>query len=123
MLHKSILTKSLKTAEERLSQLAQEELELEEAQANIAAETVNELAIVAKNTKPRKGGRRGKRKTEDPNFAQGEAFGIADGQEAEGEVEGDEEDSAALDEEIAKKKAAIDELAKIEQKFKVFREK
>ena len=117
------MDEELDNAEERLSQLAQEELELEEAQANIAAETVNELAIVAKNTKPRKGGRRGKRKIEDPNFAQGEPFGIADGQEAEGEVEGDEEDNAVLDEEIAKKKAAIDELAKIEQKFKVFREK
>lgn len=113
----------LETAEERLSQLAQEELDLEEAQADVAAETVNELTIVAKNTKPRKGGRRGKRKAEDQNYAQAEPLGGADVQEPEGEGEGDEEDNAALDEEIAKKKAAIDELAKIEQKFKVFREK
>lgn len=113
----------LQNAEERLSQLAHEEIDLEERQANIAAETVNELATVAKHTKPRKGGRRGKRKMEDPTYAYGEPFAGAEAHEGDGEAEGDEEDSAVLDEEVAKKKMAIDMLAKIEKKFKLFRER
>lgn len=113
----------LEVAEDRLSQLAHEELELEERQANIAAETVNELATVAKLTKPRKGGRRGKRKAEDSNYAFNEQLAGTEAHDAEGEDENDEEQSAALDEEVAKKKNAIDELAKIEKKFKLFREK
>lgn len=112
----------LEVAEERLSQLAHEELELEERQANIAAETVSELATVAKLTKPRKGGRRGKRKAED-HFAFNEHLAGAEAPDAEGEDEHDEEHSAALDEEVAKKKNAIDGLATIEKKFKIFREK
>jgi hypothetical protein len=112
----------LEVAEERLSQLAHEEMDLEERQANIAAETVGELATVAKLTKPRKGGRRGKRKAEDP-YAFNDNFAGTEAQDAEGEEEHDEEHSAALDEEVAKKKNAIDELAKIEKKFKLFREK
>jgi hypothetical protein len=113
----------LDAAEERLDQLAHEELELEERQANIATETVGELATVAKHTKPRKGGRRGKRKAEDSNYAFNENFAGAEGNDVEGEDDHDEEHSAALDEEIARKKMAIDELAKIEKKFKLFREK
>lgn len=112
----------LENAEERLSQLAQEELELEERQANIAAETVNEMVTVAKHTKPRKGGRRGKRKPEDSAFAN-DALANADMLDGDGEGEGDDEDSAALDEEASKKKTAIDSLAKIQKKFKVFRDK
>lgn len=113
----------LEVAEDRLSQLAHEELELEERQANIAAETVSELATVAKLTKPRKGGRRGKRKAEETSYAFTEQPAGADAPDAEAEDEHDEEHSAALDEEVAKKKNAIDELAKIEKKFKLFREK
>jgi hypothetical protein len=113
----------LEVAEERLSQLAHEELDLEERQANIAAETVGELATVAKLTKPRKGGRRGKRKAEDSSYTFNEHFVGVEPQDAEGEDDNDEEQSAALDEEVAKKKNAIDELAKIEKKFKLFREK
>ncbi|KAF2035971.1 hypothetical protein EK21DRAFT_53397 [Setomelanomma holmii] len=113
----------LEAADERLSQLAHEEMDLEERQANIAAETVGELATVAKHTKPRKGGRRGKRKAEDSSYAFTEHFAAADAHDLEGEDDNDEEHSAALDEEIAKKKHAIDELAKIEKKFKLFREK
>jgi hypothetical protein len=112
----------LEVAEERLSQLAHEEMDLEERQANIAAETVGELATVAKLTKPRKGGRRGKRKAEDP-YAFNDNFAGTEAQDGEGEEEHDEEHSAALDEEVVKKKNAIDELAKIEKKFKLFREK
>ncbi|KAH7372349.1 Sds3-like-domain-containing protein [Pyrenochaeta sp. MPI-SDFR-AT-0127] len=113
----------LENAEERLSQLAQEELDLEERQANIAAETVNEMATVAKHTKPRKGGRRGKRKVEDTNYGHGEQLVGLEAPDVEVEGEADELDSAALDEEVSKKKIAIDELAKIEKKFKLFREK
>ncbi|EAT77447.2 hypothetical protein SNOG_15222 [Parastagonospora nodorum SN15] len=116
------IDEELEVAEERLSQLAHEEMELEQRQANIAAETVGELATVAKHTKPRKGGRRGKRKAEDP-FALSEQFVGGEAQDGEGEEEHDEEQSAAQDEEVAKKKNAIDELAKIEKKFKLFREK
>jgi hypothetical protein len=113
----------LEAAEERLSQLAHEEMDLEERQANIAAETVGELATVAKHTKPRKGGRRGKRKAEDPSYAFNEHFANPEAQDVDGEDDHDEEHGVALDEEVAKKKHAIDELAKIEKKFKVFREK
>jgi hypothetical protein len=113
----------LERTEEHLSALAQEELELEERQANIAAQTVNEMATVAKHTKPRKGGRRGKRKMEDPSYAYADPFVGAEAAEGEGEGENEEEDSAVVDEEVTKKKNAIDELAKIEKKFKLFREK
>jgi hypothetical protein len=113
----------LEIAEERLSQLVHEELDLEERQANIAAETIGELATVAKLAKPRKGGRRGKRKTEDSNYGLGEHFTVVEPQDVEGEDDNDEEHSVVLDEEVAKKKNAIDELAKIEKKFKLFREK
>jgi hypothetical protein len=113
----------LENAEEHLSALAQEELELEERQANIAAQTVSEMATVAKHTKPRKGGRRGKRKLEDANYAYAEPFIAAEAHDGEGEGEHEEEDSAVLDEEVTRKKNAIDELAKIEKKFKLFREK
>lgn len=84
-------------AEERISALAQEEAELEERQADVAAETVNELATVAKLTKPRKGGRRGKRKL-DESGGIGEAIATTEVQEGEGE-DNEEEDSSALDEE------------------------
>ena len=117
----------LENAEKRLLQLAQDDMDLEEAQADIAAETINEMATVAKHAKPRKGGRRGKRKAEDSSYAQSEPLVAAEVHDAEAEVEGegegDEEDSATIDEEVAKKKTAIDQLARIEQKFKVFREK
>ncbi|KAF2682354.1 hypothetical protein K458DRAFT_419754 [Lentithecium fluviatile CBS 122367] len=112
----------LENAEERISQLAQEEIELEERQADIAAEAVNEMATVAKHTKPRKGGRRGKRKVEDAAHLN-EALASIEGQEGEGEGDHEDDDSGALDEEVAKKKHAIDELSKIEKRFKVFREK
>jgi hypothetical protein len=113
----------MENAEERLSQLAHEEIELEERQADIAAETVNELATVAKHTKPRKGGRRGKRKVDDATHAYGESFQGADAQDGEVEAEVEEEDNAILDEEVANKKKAIDKLAAIEKKFKIMREK
>lgn len=89
----------LDNAEERLDELAREEADLEERQANLAVEAVNELATVAKHTKPRKGGRRGKRKAEDSSYAYTEA--LATTETADGDVEGDdnEEDSATLDEE------------------------
>ncbi|KAI0619473.1 Sds3 multi-domain protein [Pyrenophora tritici-repentis] len=113
----------LNHAEEHLSALAREEHKLEERQANIAAQTVNEMATVAKHTKPRKGGRRGKRKTEDASYAYAEPFAATEAHEPEAEGEHDEEDSALMDEEVTKKKMAIDELNKIEKKFKLFREK
>jgi hypothetical protein len=113
----------LENAEEHLSALAQEEIELEERQANIAAQTVTEMATVAKHTKPRKGGRRGKRKMEDPSYAYADPFAGAEAHEGEAEGDIEEEDGAVLDEEVTKKKMAIDELAKIEKKFKLFREK
>ncbi|KAF5849578.1 hypothetical protein GGP41_005045 [Bipolaris sorokiniana] len=113
----------LDNAEENLSVLAREEMELEERQANIAAQTVNQMATVAKHAKPRKGGRRGKRKTEDPSYACTEPFAAAEPQDGEAECDPEEEDSGVLDEEVTKKKIAIDELAKIEKKFKLFREK
>jgi hypothetical protein len=87
----------LDQAEERIEELAQEGVELEQRQAEVASETVNELATVAKLTKPRKGGRRGKRKLEDSGGT--EAVASVEAQEAEGEEENDEEDSAARDEE------------------------
>lgn len=86
-------------AEERLDELAQEEADLEERQANLAAETVSELATVAKHTKPRKGGRRGKRKADDSNYAFTEA--LATTETVDGDADGDDndDDSATLDEE------------------------
>jgi hypothetical protein len=113
----------LDMAEERLSHLAQEELDLEERQANIAAETVGELATVAKLTKPRKGGKRGKRKAEYSSHAHSEQFPGGDSHEAEGDDENEEEHSPAQDEEVTKKNQAIVELTRIEKKFKIFREK
>jgi len=88
----------LENAEERISQLAQEELELEERQADIAVEAVGEMATVAKHTKPRKGGRRGKRKIDDASHS-GDVQASMDG--PEGYVDGDneEDDSGTMDEE------------------------
>ncbi|KAL5431167.1 hypothetical protein PMIN06_012382 [Paraphaeosphaeria minitans] len=112
----------METAEERISQLAQEEIELEERQANIAAEAITELATVAKHTKPRKGGRRGKRKLEEiPNTQ--EALASIEGPEGEGDGDDEEDNSGTVDEEVVKKKHAIDQLGKIQKKFKIFREK
>lgn len=85
-------------AEERLDELAREEADLEERQANVAAETVSELATVAKHTKPRKGGRRGKRKAEDSSYAYTEALATTETVDGD-EGDDNEEDSAALDEE------------------------
>ncbi|KAF2786196.1 hypothetical protein K505DRAFT_380424 [Melanomma pulvis-pyrius CBS 109.77] len=113
----------LDNAEERISQLAQEEIELEERQADVAAETVSEMATVAKLTKPRKGGRRGKRKADDIGHTSNDAIASTEVQDPEAEGENDDEDSGTRDEEVAKKKSAIDELSKIEKKFKIFREK
>lgn len=88
----------LETAEERISQLAQEEIELEERQADLATETVNELATVAKHTKPRKGGRRGKRKLDDvPSVS--EALASIEGPEGEGDGDDEEDDNSTIDEE------------------------
>ncbi|KAF2875010.1 Sds3-like-domain-containing protein [Massariosphaeria phaeospora] len=111
----------LDNAEKRIEQLAQEEAELEETQANIVAEAISELATVAKHTKPRKGGRRGKRKIDDTGHVN-EVLASTEAPDGEGEGY-DAEDSGVLDEEVVKKKNAIGELAKIEKKFKVFREK
>lgn len=113
----------LENAEERLSQIAQEEIDLEERQANLAAEAVGELATVAKHAKPRKGGRRGKRKAEDANHTFDEQFAALDAQDGEGEDDHDEETSAALDEEIARKKKAIDDLVPIQAMFKIMKHK
>ncbi|KAH7379213.1 Sds3-like-domain-containing protein [Phaeosphaeria sp. MPI-PUGE-AT-0046c] len=113
----------LEGAEERLSQLAHEELDLEERQANIATEIIGELATVAKHAKPRKGGRRGKRKAEDSNVAFNEQFTGLDAQDGEGDEDHDEEVSAALDEELGKKKKAIDDLVPIQEKFKILQHK
>jgi hypothetical protein len=109
----------LDNAEDRISVLAQEGEELEQRQANIAAETVTELATVAKLAKPRKGRGRGKRKLDSAMTVEA----LLDAHDAEMDADNDEEDSSSLDEEAAKKKNAIDELAKIEKKFKLFREK
>lgn len=88
----------LDNAEERISQLAQEEIELEERQANLAVEAVSELATVAKHTKPRKGGRRGKRKVDDA-ASTNDAVASIEAQEGEGDGDNEEDDSGALDEE------------------------
>jgi len=100
-----------------------EELDPDERQANIAAEAVQELATVAKHTKPRKGGRRGKRKIEDPNHSYNEALQAVEARNADGDADADEEHDTVFDDEVAKKKLAIDKLAEIEKKFKLFREK
>jgi hypothetical protein len=92
------LEEELDNAEERISQLAQEEMELEERQADIAAEVVTELATVAKHTKPRKGGRRGKRKLEEIPHTH-EAVASIEGPEGEGDGDDEEDDSGAVDEE------------------------
>ncbi|ORY14565.1 Sds3-like-domain-containing protein [Clohesyomyces aquaticus] len=113
----------LDDAEERISQLQQEDLELEERQADVAEAVVEELAIVSKHTKPRKGGRKGKRRIDDPGDSHLEAVASTEPQEGELEGDHDEDDGGALDEEVSKKKNAIDQLAKIEKKFKLFREK
>ncbi|KAF2270398.1 hypothetical protein CC78DRAFT_528184 [Lojkania enalia] len=111
----------LSHAEERISQLAREEADLEERQADVVIEAVSEIATVAKLTKPRKGGRKGKRKAEEAADTINEL--VAEAQEGEVDGEHDDEDSGALDEESVKKKHAISQLAKIEKKFKIFREK
>ncbi|KAF2277403.1 uncharacterized protein EI97DRAFT_432285 [Westerdykella ornata] len=108
----------LDNAEEHISELAQESMELEEQQAEVAAEAVSELATVAKLGKSRKGRGRGKRKLEALTT---EAI-LAEAEEAPGDADNDE-DMSSLDEEAARKKNAIDELAKIEKKFKIFRAK
>jgi hypothetical protein len=126
----------LDNAEDRISVLAQEEVELEERQAEVATDTVAELATVAKLTKPRKGRGRGKRKMDTAMSAEAVLAEV----QGMGDADNDEDDSSSLDEEgkcvrcdhgasansscaAAKKKNAIDELAKIERKFKIFREK
>lgn len=91
----------LDIAEERISQLAQQEIELEERQADIAAQTVSEMATVAKLTKPRKGGRRGKRKVDDTGHTSNEAITSTEVQDPEAEVDNDDEDSGTRDEEGA----------------------
>lgn len=90
----------LDNAEERLGEIAREGNDLEERQANLAAEAVSELATVAKHAKPRKGGRRGKRKAEDSNYAYNDAVATTETVDG-GDVEGDDndEDSGTLDEE------------------------
>jgi hypothetical protein len=92
------IDQELDQAQERISALAQEEIELEERQADVAAETVIELATVAKLTKPRKGGRRGKRKLDDTSGTV-EAVANVEAHEGDGEGDNDEEDSGAADEE------------------------
>lgn len=92
----------LETAEERISQLAQEEIDLEERQADIASEAVNELSTVAKHTKPRKGGRRGKRKLEDVPHVN-DALASIEGPEGEGDGDDEEDDSGTVDEEGKRK--------------------
>jgi hypothetical protein len=99
-----------------------EQVDLDE-ELEVAEDRLSQLAPVAKLTKPRKGGRRGKRKADDSSYAFNEQLAGADAPDAEGEDDNDDEQSAAQDEEVAKKKNAIDELAKIERKFKLFREK
>ncbi|KAF2106651.1 Sds3-like-domain-containing protein [Lophiotrema nucula] len=110
-------------AEERIAELAQEDAELEQRQADVAAEAISELATVAKLTKPRKGGRKGKRKVDDTGDTPGEPVATIEANDGEAEGDHDEDDGGAHDEEAAKKKKAIDELSKIERKFKIFREK
>lgn len=88
----------IETAEERISQLAHEEIELEERQADIAAEAVNELATVAKHAKPRKVGKRGKRKLDDMSHVN-EALTSIEGPEGDGDGDDEEDDSGAVDEE------------------------
>ncbi|KAF2707690.1 hypothetical protein K504DRAFT_503917 [Pleomassaria siparia CBS 279.74] len=114
---------ALDNAEERISQLTQEGIELEERQVDVAVESVSELATVAKLTKPRKGGRRGKRKVDDTSHTSNEAIASMEVQDPEAEGDNDEDESGSRDEEVANKKNAIDELSKIEKKFKIFREK
>lgn len=92
------IEEELDNAEERISQLAQEEIELEERQADIAVETVSELVTVAKHTKPRKGGRRGKRKVDDTAHTN-EALASIEVHEVDGDGDNEEDDSGALDEE------------------------
>jgi hypothetical protein len=135
--HEVDVEEELDNAEERLSNLAQEEIELEERQADVASETVAELATVAKITKTRKGRGRAKRKVDEGVTAE---TLMAEAQDVDGDGDDDEEDSAALHEEgeyaypahaiaadisiaASKKKNAIDELAKIQKKFKIFRDK
>jgi hypothetical protein len=91
----------LDIAEERISQLAQQEIELEERQADVAAQTVSEMATVAKLTKPRKGGRRGKRKVDDTGHTSNEAIASTEAQDPEAEGDNDDEDSGTRDEEGA----------------------
>ncbi|KAF2009785.1 hypothetical protein BU24DRAFT_427802 [Aaosphaeria arxii CBS 175.79] len=116
------IEEEIETAGERILQLAEKEMELEARQADVATEAVGELTTVAKLSKPRKGGRRGKRKNDDIGGGVDVTSNL-DSQELQGDAEQEEEDGSAMDEEASKKKTAIDELAKIERKFKIFREK
>jgi NACalpha-BTF3-like transcription factor len=120
----SNLEEELDHAEERISELAQEDIELESQQADIAAETVGELTTVARLTKPKRGGgRKGKRKVDDTGDTASEILVPADTVDGEPEADNDDEDGGAVDEEATKKKAAIETLSKIEKKFRIFREK
>ncbi|KAF2750848.1 hypothetical protein M011DRAFT_396191 [Sporormia fimetaria CBS 119925] len=119
------MEEELDQAEERLSVLNEEGAELETRQAEVASETVNELATVAKLAKVRKGRGRGKRKAD--NAVTVEAV-MAEAHNGLGDADNDDEESPSLDEECKHRiapdrKAAIDGLARIERKFKIFREK
>ncbi|KAF2200161.1 hypothetical protein GQ43DRAFT_441826 [Delitschia confertaspora ATCC 74209] len=108
------------TAEDRISELAHEHIALENRQADIAQETVTELAAVARIAKPKRGGgRRGKRKVDDAGDTNSEILAHA----LEADVEADNDEDDAHDEESSKKKAAIESLMPIEKKFKLWREK
>lgn len=136
----STLEEELDHAEERISDLAHEDIELERQQADIAAETVGELTTVARLTKSKRGGgRKGKRKLDENGDAASEILAQADTVDGEAEADHDEEDGGSVDEEgekksqrpsfqanpcaATKKKAAIETLSKIEKKFRIFREK
>ncbi|OCK77611.1 hypothetical protein K432DRAFT_303785 [Lepidopterella palustris CBS 459.81] len=107
-----------------ITRSAEQELDIEETVADAAEEAVDELAAAAKLSKPRKGKRKGK-KADDSGDNNSEPIANNEGFEGAepAEVEHDEEDGPALDEEVTKKKAAIESLSKIEKKFKIFREK
>ncbi|KAF2498705.1 hypothetical protein BU16DRAFT_524788 [Lophium mytilinum] len=109
------------TPEEPAVPTAAQQLDIEETIADVAEEAVNELAAVAKLPKTRKGGKRKGRKPANDS-AEELATNAEDGAEhVEGEH--DEDDGGVMDEELNKKKTAIESLAEIEKKFKIFREK
>jgi hypothetical protein len=97
----------LDIADARISQLAHEEIELEERQADVAAETVSEMATVAKLTKPRKGGRRGKRKVDDTGHTSNEAIASTETHDLEAEGDNDDEDSGTRDEEGTSHRSSV----------------